>query len=622
MSPKKNTSKPASEKKKVERLDPFHVARHLLRSLAPSLETHNRVEGLIRRRDIPSLCQIGQITDKEYQSSELYDLLVERQVASLFKKNEAFVDMRRCTETARANFDRAEKLCRIANKRLDHFYMHPDRLDPELRLWLTRMEKDIEELLPRDTDVFVQKLPELVRLTNGATEDRTRPRSLPFLKITGRIKAPAAALQLLAGLLLFFGVDLGSLKYQATSRNVIMLVLKNWATFRTIAKEATHVLPIQLAFDSFGKKLLLRWGIDLRKQTRNQELARLGSIDGSYATVDLEMASDSLCINAVAWCFPAPWFELLSSLRASEYSAPWGNGTYAKFSSMGNGFTFTLETLIFTAACRALGSRDHAVYGDDICIRSEYAPSLVRLLAFLGFKVNGAKSFLAPNTRFRESCGCDYYKGNLVTPFYLRENPRVTDKSAICHVINGLVAVSPPNTPIREWCVNVINKQRLRLVPWSEDSRSGVFVTPQFAREIGELSVSKAQTIGKDKRPNPLLGFEVFRGYVPYIKRRRTRGRRSYFLWFLQKNRGPDERRALASSSVRESLADLIKHDEIVASVDGVLAIRTSETAVAAVYGHGLLQYRPKPLLTPAYCFAWSDRLGRERRNRRPRKRK
>jgi hypothetical protein len=59
---------------------------------------------------------------------------------------------------------------------------------------------------------------------------------------------------------------------------------------------------------------------------------------------------------------------------------------------MGNGYTFTIETLVFAAICKSIGSRQFSVYGDDIIIETELYEPLVEMLSYLGFEVNKEKS--------------------------------------------------------------------------------------------------------------------------------------------------------------------------------------------------------------------------------------
>ena len=581
---------------------------------------------MIRARDIPSLAGVGSIEDREYSDPEIASVLAERQVAALFKKNEQFSDESKCAAAAQLNFERGECICRITNKRLDHFHANPHRLDGVLAQWLGRMEREIAFLLG-DRSEFDDAMPSLIRVTNGATEDRPRRRSIPFLKITGRLRAPRAAISALGRLLLFYGVDLTSCRFTGVERNAITLVPKNWKTHRTIAKEPTHSLPFQLALDSWFKSKLRKWGIDLSSQAKNQEFARIGSIDGSLATVDLEMASDTLAFNCVAWLLPWDWFELLCSFRSSSFSAPWGQGRYAKFSSMGNGYTFTLETLIFAAACRAVGSRQYAVYGDDIALETHLVPSLVKLLDFLGFRVNGAKSFFDPDSRFRESCGCDYYKGQLVTPFYLRECPRESDFAGMSHALNGLIGAAEVPGPLMDWAAAEVRRLGLRLVPWNEDSRSGVWITPGFAWRTKRLKIYRHRP--RDPIPkavtaqeavvsrvklviNPNFGFPVYKGYTSAQDSRKTAGWRSLFLWFVEKNYGgirPDPMVSNRTAVFLRQLTGMAPSD-----LDNTTATVKSEVITRTRYVHGTCRFSPRTATTPSCLFLWDEVVGTKER--------
>jgi hypothetical protein len=96
-----------------------------------------------------------------------------------------------------------------------------------------------------------------------------------------------------------------------------------------------------------------------------------------------------------------------------------------KFSSMGNGFTFELETLIFWAissVCQNVHNEFNVhVYGDDIIIPSESYSDVEAALTFFGFSLNEEKSF--KEGAFRESCGSDYFNGVAVRPYYIEELP-------------------------------------------------------------------------------------------------------------------------------------------------------------------------------------------------------
>lgn len=208
--------------------------------------------------------------------------------------------------------------------------------------------------------------------------------------------------------------------------NKIVCVPKNAKSHRTIAIEPSLNGFIQKGIDLELRSKLNRFGIDLTKQGLNQALARRGSLDSSYATIDLSSASDSIAINLVKELLPDEWFILLNSTRSPSYTLNGVQSRYEKFCSMGNGFCFPLETLIFSAACAYVMSvcevsvhSTFNVYGDDIIVPQGCALLLLEVLRDIGFRHNSDKTFIAGG--FRESCGADYYLGENVRPIMIKE---------------------------------------------------------------------------------------------------------------------------------------------------------------------------------------------------------
>lgn len=154
-------------------------------------------------------------------------------------------------------------------------------------------------------------------------------------------------------------------------------------------------------------------------------LAQMSSLDGTMATIDLSMASDTIAEVLVKLLLPPAWFDLVDQLRC-RYTLFRGEWLMLeKFSSMGNGFTFELETCIFWTLTRAIlrltgGNPSHSsVFGDDIIVATDAASILIKALDFAGFKTNENKTFISGP--FRESCGGDYFLGRNVRPFYLKK---------------------------------------------------------------------------------------------------------------------------------------------------------------------------------------------------------
>lgn len=204
--------------------------------------------------------------------------------------------------------------------------------------------------------------------------------------------------------------------------NKFTTVPKNAKTDRGICVEPTLNMFVQLGVGKYLRTRLRKFSVDLNDQSRNQNLAKRAYRD-QLATVDLSMASDSLSWGLVVHFFPEPWQELLLLLRSPATKLPDGDVLeLGKLSSMGNGFTFELESLVFWALVRTFIPRsrlgDCNVFGDDIIIPSEFAEKYIEALNYLGFRVNADKSFLAGN--FFESCGADFFRGHNVRPFYLK----------------------------------------------------------------------------------------------------------------------------------------------------------------------------------------------------------
>ncbi len=207
-----------------------------------------------------------------------------------------------------------------------------------------------------------------------------------------------------------------------TEYNKIAFVPKTAKTHRAIAVEPLLNTFVQKGADAVLRRKLLRIGIDLSDQSINQRLAREGSVDDSedgFVTIDLSSASDSISIGLARLLLPPDWFDFLNCIRSHSYEMDGERKVYHKFCSMGNGFCFPLETLLFVAACHATGCGvpgvDFNVYGDDIIVRGKHASELIHLLRWMGFETNRDKTFL--RGPFRESCGSDWFNGEDVRPF-------------------------------------------------------------------------------------------------------------------------------------------------------------------------------------------------------------
>lgn len=226
--------------------------------------------------------------------------------------------------------------------------------------------------------------------------------------------------------------------------NRFTTVPKTALTDRGIAIECSLNVYFQLAIGRAIRRGLRRrvgWDLDNAAAT-HRKVAQRASIDGSFATIDLSNASDSLCKNLVRVLLrDTPWLERMEDLRSTHTFVDGKWHLLEKFSSMGNGYTFELETCVFAcliAACLELQGQsavlghDFFVFGDDLIVRTEAARSVVAILAWAGFKVNQDKTFL--HGSFRESCGADFFLGHPVRGFYLKSELSYGTQSVYaCH---------------------------------------------------------------------------------------------------------------------------------------------------------------------------------------------
>jgi hypothetical protein len=236
-------------------------------------------------------------------------------------------------------------------------------------------------------------------------------------------------------------------------------------------------------------------GIDLRKQPdKNRRLAQLGSKEGKFGTIDLSSASDSMSIGLVREFFPKHVFDMLEMTRCPCTVLPDGtNVELHMISSMGNAFTFPLQTIFFTSlvygAYRALSLHfdrpyghslgSFAVFGDDIICRTEAYGLVTRLLSICGFSVNVDKSF--NQGLFRESCGHDYFDGRNVRGVYIKTLRTLSDKYSAINRLNRWSAIW--GIPLPTVIHSLLRGVRFLPVPLDEMDDCGIKVPESLIRK-------------------------------------------------------------------------------------------------------------------------------------------
>jgi Holliday junction resolvase-like predicted endonuclease len=284
--------------------------------------------------------------------------------------------------------------------------------------------------------------------------------------------------------------------------NEVFFVPKNALTERTCAKEPAMNLMLQLGVDGFIRRRLKRWDVDLDDQTKNQRYAGLGSTDNSkngFVTLDLSAASDSISLALCKWLLPPDWYDYLVKIRSPRWKMDGEEGgVYAKISSMGNGYTFALESAIFAAVIYAvmraergvIDTKSFAVYGDDLIVQKKYAQGVIDLLSRCGFKLNFDKSFQQGWTR--ESCGSDWLHGYPVRPVFLVKLPEnvkelMSDRNRLLRSENLFFDNKAPLVvdKIDSWLPELIKENRF-YGPYSDEEFDTYLHSPTGKKWVGQ----------------------------------------------------------------------------------------------------------------------------------------
>jgi len=310
-------------------------------------------------------------------------------------------------------------------------------------------------------------------------------------------------------------------------------VPKNEETNRTIAIEPSGNMALQLAVGVYIEKVLRSIGLDIRsQQDRNKTLARAGSISGDLVTIDMKSASDLILISLCRKLLPDQLSLFMLRIRSPQTELPDGDLVKLNMmSTMGNGFTFPLMTLLFVALLYAVRLRRGGpvnyidwktcgVFGDDIVCTKHEASDLIKVIEDSGFLINIEKSCL--EGPFRESCGGDYFNGYNVTPFYVKS---LDSPSEVYVAINQVLDYCGRHELIFDRTLTFLKQLipgPLHFVPeWYSDT-SGVRTT-QVERRFKHLAVKQQGRVLRNEHYAMMLavgGYLTPRGpHLVYIPR-------------------------------------------------------------------------------------------------------
>jgi hypothetical protein len=231
--------------------------------------------------------------------------------------------------------------------------------------------------------------------------------------------------------------DLHRSIYQETSSLKLTLVPKTFKSLRAIMPNTTIGSYMSFGLGEMIRSRLKGIGYDISTlQMRHRSLARRGSVHTMYTTADLSSASDTVSVELIDRLFPDDWRNILHASRIGVVELPNGCRVESQtFCTMGVGYTFPLQTLVFLSLLKSLSAilykrRRHtiSVYGDDMIYPSPMHSEVVTLFEEVGFMINIDKTY--HEGHFRESCGGDYCYGVDVRPFQPRNDQATVGQKA------------------------------------------------------------------------------------------------------------------------------------------------------------------------------------------------
>lgn len=333
-------------------------------------------------------------------------------------------------QVAMRKFYEAEKVCRETTPRLVG-PLRSNALFPSDAIRTVDTARSIVKNILGRFDI--EELPAACGWGPGATKELGRSRASLSNKWELATHVTALALPYVASYFRWSNLSrfTGDRFLVIDDSNRVTTVPKSYKTDRTIAIEPSWNSFLQKGLGRMMRRRLQRRGmLTALAQHENRCAAQLGSLIGTLSTIDLSMASDTVTVALCELLLPPDWLRVVLDLRSPEGEVVGPDGkpdhvVYEKVSSMGCGFTFELETLLFyaltQAACNKEDWNDVRAFGDDIICPSNRAEDVINTLEVCGFSVNTHKSFTSGP--FRESCGGHYWGGEDVTPFYMKETP-------------------------------------------------------------------------------------------------------------------------------------------------------------------------------------------------------
>lgn len=274
---------------------------------------------------------------------------------------------------------------------------------------------------------------------------------------------------------------------------------------RVICTEPALNMHFQLGFGSIIETYLRRiHGLCIKKQADVNRILVLRG-DESLGTIDLASASDTISMRLLKFLLPEGFYGYLCMGRSESVRLPGGKWVGLNMvSTMGNGYTFPLQTLLFSSVIRAvyrmkgltakkcvftidgephIAPSSYGCFGDDMIVKRDAYDAVIQILQLMGFTVNIDKSFR--EGYFRESCGVDVYKGQDVRPVHIE---RLKGPQDWCVAYNKLMRWSDKmDIPIPRALAYILSQGprfKQHRVPWWESDDAGYRVKASAFTEV------------------------------------------------------------------------------------------------------------------------------------------
>ena len=353
------------------------------------------------------ICTSFEVT--KYNDEQLFS--IDYLLVNLLKKWVGWGDSDLAATNCYSSWRGAEIKCYHTN---NHLYSLFTSHESVTRAFIAKVQRKIVDILGEFPGW--EAIYPLCRFSGGASYDISRKDALLINKLDNCSVSQSA---------LYIAVASGifeSVEFVIQNSNRYETVPKTFETDRPICIEPTANMYLQKGLGAYIRKRLKKVGIDLNSQQWNQDLAFLAK-SCSLATIDLKSASDTVSIAAVDLLMSTEWYRALDDVRTHSTEINGRVHITEKFSSMGNGFTFELESLLFYAISSTVsdifGGSVVSVFGDDIIVDAKISHNVINALQMFGFIVNNDKTFTSGS--FFESCGSHYFNEVLVTPAYQKK---------------------------------------------------------------------------------------------------------------------------------------------------------------------------------------------------------